>query len=138
MQQDIRWLQRFENYQSAVAQLNDAVLQYRYTDIDIIKEGIIQRFEFTHELAWKLMKDILLAEGFQDVLGSRSATRMAFNQGLVSEGQIWLDMIDSRNRTVHTYNVQVLTEEFQKIVDVYLPQFLTFKDKVVRLCQTSV
>ena len=64
MQQDLRWRQRFENYQSAVAQLNTAVVQYQNTDLDIIKEGVIQRFEFTHELAWKLMKDILQNEGF--------------------------------------------------------------------------
>lgn len=50
MQQDLRWRQRFENYQSAVAQLNTAVVQYQNTDLDIIKEGVIQRFEFTHEL----------------------------------------------------------------------------------------
>ena len=137
MQQDLRWRQRFENYQSAVAQLNTAVVQYQNTDLDIIKEGVIQRFEFTHELAWKLMKDILQNEGFQDVLGSRTAIKTAFNQGLIKNGKLWIEMIESRNRTVHTYNQQILHHEFQKIVTVYLPLFLEFQNKVMQLCKTS-
>ncbi|KYK86386.1 nucleotidyltransferase, partial [Aggregatibacter actinomycetemcomitans serotype d str. SA2200] len=111
-QADVRWKQRFENYKRALNQLETALHEYADTNLDIIKEGIIQRFEFTHELAWKLMQDILQAEGVVDILGSRTATRMAFNRGLIQQGDIWLEMVKSRNITVHTYDEKILAQEF--------------------------
>jgi nucleotidyltransferase substrate binding protein (TIGR01987 family) len=59
----------------------------------LIKEGIIQRFEFTHELAWKVLKDYLEYDGFQNISGSRTTTKEAFNKGLITDGQTWMDMI---------------------------------------------
>ncbi|AFI87401.1 nucleotidyltransferase [Aggregatibacter actinomycetemcomitans] len=134
-QADVRWKQRFENYKRALNQLETALHEYADTNLDIIKEGIIQRFEFTHELAWKLMQDILQAEGVVDILGSRTATRMAFNRGLIQQGDIWLEMVKSRNITVHTYDEKILAQEFSKIMTLYLPLFLQFKQRVEQLCQ---
>ncbi|QEH44400.1 nucleotidyltransferase [Aggregatibacter actinomycetemcomitans] len=135
-QADVRWKQRFENYKRALNQLETALHEYADTNLDIIKEGIIQRFEFTHELAWKLMQDILQAEGVVDILGSRTATRMAFNRGLIQQGDIWLEMVKSRNITVHTYDEKILAQEFSKIMTLYLPLFLQFKQRVEQLCQS--
>ncbi|QEH48476.1 nucleotidyltransferase substrate binding protein [Aggregatibacter actinomycetemcomitans] len=135
-QADVRWKQRFENYKRALNQLETALHEYADTNLDIIKEGIIQRFEFTHELAWKLMQDILQAEGVVDILGSRTATRMAFNRGLIQQGGIWLEMVKSRNITVHTYDEKILAQEFSKIMTLYLPLFLQFKQRVEQLCQS--
>ncbi|ACX83449.1 nucleotidyltransferase substrate binding protein, HI0074 family [Aggregatibacter actinomycetemcomitans] len=134
-QDDVRWKQRFENYKRALNQLETALHEYADTNLDIIKEGIIQRFEFTHELAWKLMQDILQSEGVVDILGSRTATRMAFNRGLIQQGDIWLEMVKSRNITVHTYDEKILAQEFSKIMTLYLPLFLQFKQRVEQLCQ---
>ncbi|MBN6069696.1 nucleotidyltransferase substrate binding protein [Aggregatibacter actinomycetemcomitans] len=134
-QDDVRWKQRFENYKRALNQLETALHEYADTNLDIIKEGIIQRFEFTHELAWKLMQDILQVEGVADILGSRTATRMAFNRGLIQQGDIWLEMVKSRNITVHTYDEKILAQEFSKIMTLYLPLFLQFKQRVEKLCQ---
>ena len=92
----------------------------------IIKEGVIQRFEFTHELAWKVMKDFLEYEGHQNITGSRSATKIAFSLDLIEDGQVWMDMIESRNNTVHTYHEEILTREFAQIVSHYYPNFLAF------------
>lgn len=136
MNQDIRWKQRFENYQKAVNYLKDEAEKYAATDIDVIKKGIIQSFEITHELAWKLMQDILKSEGESGVLGSKSASRLAFNRGLITHGDIWLEMVNSRNITVHTYDKAILTEEFDKIIKNYLPQFVAFEQRVIALCQT--
>ncbi len=130
---DIRWKQRFENYQKAFRQLKSAIEENGVNPVDIIKEGIIQRFEFTHELAWKVMKDYLEYEGIQNVTGSRSATREAFNKGLIQNGQIWMDMIESRNKTVHTYNQEVLEIEFKKVVMSYLELFEKFEQKMSSL-----
>jgi nucleotidyltransferase substrate binding protein (TIGR01987 family) len=123
MEQEIRWKQRFANYEKALKQLEKAVNEYGKEAPDIVKEGIIQRFEFTHELAWKVMKDYLEYEGYQNINGSRSASRTAFKIGLIGGGQTWMDMIESRNRTVHVYDEKILNTEFLKIEDHYFPLF---------------
>lgn len=133
MEQDIRWKQRFSNYDKAFGQLSQAIEQYGINPLDIIKEGIIQRFEFTHELAWKVMKDYLEYEVFQNISGSRSATKEAFNKGILEQGQIWMDMIDSRNKTVHAYEEAILNSEFIKISQSYYPLLLSFKNKMKSL-----
>lgn len=86
MEADIRWKQRFENYSKAVHRLLEGLDNSDNSSPDLLKEGIIQRFEFTHELAWKLMKDYLVYEGIQNITGSRSATRESFNKGLIDNG----------------------------------------------------
>lgn len=136
MDADIRWRQRFEKYKTALSHLEEAITEYANTDVDIIKEGIVQRFELTHELAWKVMQDMLKSQGETNVFGSKSATRIAFNYGLITEGEVWLDMIESRNITVHTYDAEILHTQFNKIVQDYLPRFLQFSQRVEELWQT--
>lgn len=130
---DIRWKQRFENYQKAFRQLKSAIDENGVDPVDIIKEGIIQRFEFTHELAWKVMKDFLSHEGIQNITGSRSTTREAYNLGLIENGQVWMNMIESRNKTVHTYNPDVLEIEFKNVVLYYFEHFGKFEEKMSSL-----
>lgn len=80
------------------------------------------------------MKDFLEFEGIKNITGSRSATREAFNKELIREGQVWMDMIESRNSTVHnTYDEDILEEEFKKIVDLYRPLLSDFKQKMESL-----
>ncbi len=133
MEQDISREQRFTNYAKALHQLTESIEENGANPIDIIKEGIIQRFEFTHELAWKVMKDFLEYEGFQNITGSRSATREAFNKKLITEGQSWMDMIESRNKTVHSYQENILKIEFTKIITIYYPLFTEFYVKMKTL-----
>jgi nucleotidyltransferase substrate binding protein (TIGR01987 family) len=130
MEQDIRWKQRFENYQKALNQLTSAVAMYDESAEALIKEGILQRFEFTHELAWKVMKDYLEYEGHQGITGSRSASRLAFSLGLVEDGQVWMNMIESRNRTVHTYDERILEQEFAKVKHDYTAALSAFFEKM--------
>ncbi len=121
MTQDLRWQQRFQNYKKALSQLLSALAEYDEHAPAIIKDGVLQRFEFTHELAWKVLKDYLEYEGHQGITGSRSASRLAFSLGLVEDGQVWMDMLESRNRTVHTYDERVLEQEFLKVQQAYAP-----------------
>lgn len=130
MNEEIRWKQRFQNYQKALRKLTEAAETYNDSADDIIKEGIIQRFEFTHELAWKVMKDFLDYEGIKNISGSRSTTREAFNKELIREGQLWMEMIESRNTTVHTYDEAILEHEFKKIVTIYTPLLKDFYKKM--------
>lgn len=131
---DIRWEQRFSNFKKALAQLTDAVELHDETAEALIKEGILQRFEFTHELAWKVMKDFLEYEGHQNITGSRSASRQAFSLGLLEgDAQVWMDMIHSRNRTVHTYDQAILENEFEKVRYRYTPAFVQFARRMEQM-----
>lgn len=132
MEKDIRWRQRFQNYSDALEHLKYAVTEVENPS-DLEKEGTIQRFEFTHELAWKVMKDFLEYEGITGIIGSRSATKEAFNKRLISDGQNWMNMIESRNKTVHTYIDEILEREYQLIVDEYYPLLEAFHQKMKSL-----
>lgn len=125
MEVDNRWKQRFQNFEQAFDKLQKAVeLVGKLTDLE--KEGTVHRFEFTHELAWKVMKDFLEYEGISGITGSRSATREAFNKGLISHGNSWMKMIVSRNKTVHTYMEIILEQEYKNIVEEYFPLLKAF------------
>ena len=136
---DICWLQRFSNFRKALSRLADAVAQYGGSSPDIIKAGVLQRFEYTHELAWKVMKDYLSHEGYQNIADSRSASRQAFAVGLLEgDGQVWMDMIETRNRTVHTYDDKILHEEFGKVIRRYAPALLQFENKMLTIQSMDV
>ena len=134
MNADVRWKQRFENFQKALQKLVEAVDYIKNNDSkaeivldEIIKEGLIQRFENTHELAWNVMKDYATYQGNTTVGGSRDATREAFQLQLMSDGAVWMDMIGSRNKTSHTYNEAPADEIYLKILNDYFPAFLEFQ-----------
>lgn len=136
MDEDIRWEQRFSNYLKALNKLSKAVVYINENEISkgatnvlegIIIEGLIQRFEYTHELAWNVMKDYAHFQGNPNVAGSRDASREAFQLQLVEDGKVWMDMIASRNKTSHTYNEITAEEIFNKILKEYYPAFMAFK-----------
>lgn len=122
---DIRWQQRFANFEKAFLLLKDSV-ENTQNPSDLEKEGIIQRFEFTHELAWKVLKDFLSYKGITGIIGSRDATRHAFQNNLITDGQVWMNMIESRNITVHTYDSKILQVEYNKITSSYFSAFESF------------
>ena len=130
--QDIRWKQRFSNFEKALLKLSE-VIEKKEILSDLEKEGLIQRFEFTHELSWQVMKDFLIYDGIQNIIGSRSAVREAFNKGIISNGEIWMEMIESRNRTSHTYLESILESEYNKITKNYYPLFIEFQIKMKSL-----
>ena len=130
--QDIRWKQRFSNFEKALLKLSE-VIEKKEILSDLEKEGLIQRFEFTHELSWQVMKDFLIYDGIQNIIGSRSAVREAFNKGIISNGEIWMEMIESRNRTSHTYLESILESEYNKISKNYYPLFIGFQTKMKSL-----
>ncbi|MCC5926817.1 MAG: nucleotidyltransferase substrate binding protein [Bacteroidetes bacterium] len=124
---DIRWIQRLSNYVKVLEQLNDAVKLTNERNLSKLEQqGLIQSFEYTHELAWQVMKDFFIYQGNPDIMGSRDATREAFANGLIEEGEIWMDMIKSRNLTSHTYNEEIASDIAQKIVDDYIHVFNMF------------
>jgi len=105
---DIRWRQRFENFKGALAQLrNGAALARQRPLSELEQRGLIKAFEFTHELAWNVLKDYLEAEGIVGIVGSRGAAREAFQKGLVHYGDTWMEMIRARHLSSHTYDREV-------------------------------
>lgn len=121
---DIRWHQRLHNYSQALHQLTLAIqLTEQRSLSDLEKQGLIQGFEFTHELAWNVMKDYLIYQGHANITGSRDATRVAFQQGLIKHGEIWMEMIKSRNQTSHTYQQAIADEIAEHIIHDYFPCF---------------
>ena len=125
---DIRWQQRFSNYKRALAQLSKFMEVEELNDLE--KQGLIQAFEYTHELAWKTLSDFLAYQGHTGINGSRDASREAFKLGLVEKGEVWMDMIKSRNLTSHTYNEDVTEEITNSIIYDYYPAFNALKIKL--------
>lgn len=118
-EQDIRWKQRFQNYAKAMQYLENA-LQIPESDI-VQKAGIIQFFEMSFELGWKLVKDYLEDQGFMDVKSPRSALKKAFETGLIENGHHWMELLLDRNLTAYTYDEQKATEMEQLIHHKYFP-----------------
>ncbi len=121
---EIRWVQRFENFKRAFKQLKEAVEQANQRQLSRLEQqGLIQGFEYTHELAWNTLKDFLEYKGVSDIVGSRDASRFAFKNNLIDNGDIWMDMIKSRNLSSHTYNIDTANLISEKIVKEYFTQF---------------
>lgn len=130
--EDIRWQQRLANYQRALAQLLKAVKLRQTRELsELEQQGLIQAFEFTHELAWKVMKDYLRSLGNDTVIASRDSTRAAFAAELLQDGEAWMDMILGRNLSSHTYNLDIAKGLVEKITGVYADLFLAFETKML-------
>ena len=125
---DIRWQQRLASYYNARQRLVSAVQLAAARPLsDLEKQGLIQAFEFVFELAWQVMKDYFLYQGNPEISGSRDAIRSAFKNGLITDGEGWMEMIKSRNQTSHTYNESVANEICEKILRSYHPLFEKFE-----------
>ena len=118
MNEDVRWLQRFENFQAAYQFLLKASHQQKYTPLEAA--GLVQSFEFTFELAWKTLKDYLNLQGI-DVKFPRDTIKEAFKAQLIKDGHLWIDMLDKRNELTHTYNEEQAQKAVRTIRETYLP-----------------
>lgn len=125
---DIRWIQRLSNFEKALGQLKKFTDKADLNELE--QQGLIQAFEFTHELAWNVMKDYFEYQGDTTITGSRDATRTAFQMGLIQNGEGWMEMIKSRNQSTHTYNEATALEIVQKILTLYYGLFQEFKNKM--------
>ncbi len=118
MNEDIRWKQRFSNFNKAVMQLTEFIEKGNLNKFEV--QGLIQCFEYTFELAWKTMKDYLEQEGYE-VKSPRSAIQTAFQIQLITDGHVWIDALNKRNLMAHTYDEEVAKEAELLIVQKYYP-----------------
>jgi len=131
MDEDIRWKQRFKNFKKALVTLKNAVelaAERELTDLE--KQGTIQGFEFTFELAWNVMKDYLEEQGVTGIIGSKNAIRHAFNKGIIEDGEVWMDMVKDRNLASHVYDEETAEGLFVAIKNIYYLEFNKLAEKI--------
>jgi len=117
--QDIRWKQRYANYQKALAKLQDALNQFDDEMTDLEKEGMIQRFEYTYELAWKTLQDLLYERGYTDIKGPTLVLQQALRDNYIVEEEGWRKMKAARELTSHTYDEHTANSIVMAIRDTY-------------------
>ena len=120
--EDVRWKQRFENYDKALGRLQEALDAVTQAPGNHLFEmATIQAFEFTIELGWKVLKDYLKFQGMKELTLPREVIRQAFQAQLITDGQAWIDMLEARNKTSHTYDDAKATAVIQQIRNTFLP-----------------
>ena len=116
-----RGAEKTAQLQNAIARLKEAIAEYEQTHSLAVRDGTIQRFEFCAELAWKATQDYLEEQGYLDVHSPKAVMRKAYLEGLVTDEQGWLSLLDARNKTSHLYDDEVADQVYQQIQSVYLP-----------------
>ena len=129
--QDVRWIQRFQNYRKALARLNDAIQLSKERPLsDLEQQGLIQAFEFTFDLAWKTLQDYIVERGYEGEKGKPNPIiKEASNKGLLNESN-WKLMTQSRNRTSHTYNEETADEIAENIIEEYHGLFIQLETRL--------
>lgn len=124
MEKDIRWIQRLTNFSRALSQLEAAVeLAHQRPLSELEQQGLIQSFEYTHELSWNVLRDYLKDQGEQQLHGLKDTVRVAFSVGLIRDGETWMEMIRDRNHSSHTYNLEIANAIVSRVVDSYIESF---------------
>jgi nucleotidyltransferase substrate binding protein (TIGR01987 family) len=118
---DIRWKQRFNQFNKAFSLLASAIKVEKPSELE--RAGLIQFFEMSFELGWKLLKDYLENEGF-DIKSPREAVKQAFQSEIIQDGNAWIMALEDRNLTTHTYQEQTALAVEQKIRQTYYPLLL--------------
>ena len=131
---NIRWIQRYNNYKKALKQLEEVVELTKERKLsNLEKQGLVQVYEFTQELSWKVLKDFMQSRGTEDLYGSKDVVREAFKIGLIENGDVWMEMIKSRNLTSHTYDEATIEEIINLIIGKYYYEFNKLNQKMDKL-----
>ena len=130
-----RWEQKLNSYRKALNRLAEVVNVMKFRQLnDFEADGLIQRFEFTFELAWKLMKSYAEYQGTdKEIMGSRDAVRWAYENKLISDSDVWMEMIKRRNDTSHTYDENTAADVVLRVKDSYFQAFVDFFEKMKTL-----
>jgi nucleotidyltransferase substrate binding protein (TIGR01987 family) len=128
----MRWKQRFQNFEKAFSQFEKAVLQIDELST-LEKEGLIQRFEYTFELAWKTLKDFLESENVEARF-PREVIKKGFQYEIISNGEVWMEMLENRNLMTHTYDEEIFESAVKLAVRSFYPEikqlFLFFQTEI--------
>ncbi len=124
-------MQRFNHFSQALGQLRKFIEKGMLNELE--QQGLIQAFEYTYELAWNTIQDYFEDQGETNIHGSRDAFRLAFQRGLLADGETWMDMLRSRTLTVHTYNEELATQIAADVVTRYFPAFVALQTRLNEL-----
>ncbi|NBS50236.1 MAG: nucleotidyltransferase [Verrucomicrobia bacterium] len=131
----IRWQQRFSNFQLALSQLETFFEPPELNERE--QQGLIKAFEYTFELAWNSLRDLLRSRGNENLLGSRDTLREAFRLGLIANGEAWMLMIQDRNLTRHTYNRSTADAISLNIIGTYMNCFVDLRSTLLQLAKEA-
>jgi len=125
---DIRWQQRFINFNKKFNQLARFILKENLNEMET--QGLIKAFEYTYELSWKTLQDLLKDKGYVDIAGPRPVIEQCIQDGTIADGRAWMGMHKSRNMTTHTYDEETAAEIVKEIKTVYFQLFKNLKIKL--------
>ena len=117
-----RWSEKIKDLENAVSRLDEAIKDSKKIELSTLKDGVIQRFEFTLELSWKILKTYLVNEGIDCVNTPKSVVREAYKAGIIKNGEIWIEMIDDRNLTSHIYSQSMADDIYLRITKKYFKE----------------
>lgn len=125
---DIRWIQRFTNFDKAFRQLERFVSKEDLNEME--EQGLIKAFEYTYELCWKTLQDLLKDKGYINITGPRPVIEQSFQDGYLANGKAWMSMYKSRNLTSHTYDEETAKEIIREIRSTYYHLFNDFRNRL--------
>lgn len=117
-----RWSEKIKDLENAVSRLDEAIKDSKKIELSTLKDGVIQRFEFTLELSWKILKTYLVNEGIDCVNTPKSVVREAYKAGIIKNGEVWIEMIDDRNLTSHIYSQSMADDIYLRITKKYFKE----------------
>lgn len=118
-----KFTEKYEKLISATERLKQAIADYNNVHLDSVRDGVIQRFEFCTELAWKTVREYLIEQGYADINSPKAVMKTAFSDGLLTNENGWLEILESRNITSHVYDEKTAETIFENIKNVYTPLF---------------
>lgn len=131
MKEDVRWIRRLQSFYKVFAQLERFIEKTELNEME--RQGIIQAFEYNFELSWNTLKDYFEYQGESNIHGSRDAIRIAFQRGILEDGELWMQMLKSRTLTTHTYNESTAKMIEKEIRDSYFNAFQNLQQKLNEL-----
>lgn len=114
---------KVENLRKAVDRLSEGIFELQANESSIVRDGVIQRFEFTTELAWKATREYLMDQGFVDINSPKSVMKEAFSYGLITDDKIWIQILNDRNLTSHIYKEEIADEICDRIIKTHFQEF---------------
>lgn len=125
-----RWEERITDLSNALERLNEAIEDSKTYKLETLKDSVIQRFEFSLELSWKALKNYLNDQGVLEATTPKQTVKEAFAKGIIENAEIWMDMINDRNLTSHTYNQTDANAIYENIVSIYYAEMLKNLEKL--------
>lgn len=127
----LRWIERLDTFKNAIARMAEVIKLSKQRKLNQFEcDSLIKRFEFTFEMAWKLMMSYEKDNGFAELHGSKDTVRTAYSMSLIDNGEAWLEMVDDRNKTSHLYDEEMASDVIDEIIHTYYPLFIELQNKM--------